>query len=123
VAETGAAHRDDTAYEHSDAPPALIAKIAAGLAATIVAVPLVMLVAFPGALNLRPRQTSVVPPAPRLQDNEFRDLAALRQAEEARLKSYGWVDRDRRLVHVPIEQAMRSLAERGAPGWPKTGAK
>jgi hypothetical protein len=62
-----------------------------------------------------------VPPAPRLQANEFRDLAALRRSEDARLGTYGWIDRDHGTVRIPIEQAMRIVAERGVPDWPKAG--
>ncbi len=37
-----------------------------------------------------------------------------REAERRRLGSYGWVDRDRGLVHVPIERAFdRIVAEEG----------
>jgi hypothetical protein len=30
-----------------------------------------------------------------------------------RLASYGWVDRAHRLIHIPIEQAMRDVAREG----------
>ena len=33
-------------------------------------------------------------------------------AQQAELDSYGWVDRETGTVHVPIEQAMREVAER-----------
>jgi hypothetical protein len=113
--------REETRYERSDAPPALIGKIAAGLAAAIVAVPLVMLIVFPRAAGDRPKQPSLTPPAPRLQNDEFRDLAALRRAEDSRLATYGWIDRDRGVVRIPIEEAMRIVAERGIPDWPEAG--
>ena len=34
-----------------------------------------------------------------------------RQDAEARLSRYGWVDRPQRIVHVPIEAAMRAVSE------------
>lgn len=54
------------------------------------------------------------PPAPRLQENPRRDLAALRAREQAQLDGYGWIDRASGRVHVPVAQAMaRLLAEGG----------
>jgi hypothetical protein len=54
------------------------------------------------------------PPVPRLQTDPLADLRALRAEEDARLTSYGWVDRDNDLVHIPIERAVDLLAERAA---------
>jgi hypothetical protein len=34
--------------------------------------------------------------------------------EEAELHSYGWVDKNAGTVHVPIEDAMRLMLQRGA---------
>jgi hypothetical protein len=31
------------------------------------------------------------------------------------LKSYGWIDRDKGVVHIPIDRAIEILAERGLP--------
>jgi hypothetical protein len=50
-------------------------------------------------------------PQPRLQESEPVDLAKLRQAEDSLLNSYGWVDREKGIVHIPIDEAMRQLAE------------
>ncbi|MDG2307206.1 MAG: hypothetical protein P8R42_21660 [Candidatus Binatia bacterium] len=52
-----------------------------------------------------------VPPAPRLQVNPDRDIAALRAAERERLDHYGWLDRATGRAHIPIERAMELLAE------------
>jgi hypothetical protein len=43
------------------------------------------------------------------------DLAALRAEEDAALHSYGWVDKGRGVARIPVEEAMRLLAERGLP--------
>jgi hypothetical protein len=123
MVESERATRDDTAFERRDAPPALVAKIAAGLAAVIIAVPLHLLVGFPHAVGDRPEPPNLAPPAPRLQYNEFADLAALRRVEQDRLETYGWVDRDHGVVHIPIEQAMRLTAQRGVPDWPQAGRR
>jgi hypothetical protein len=53
-------------------------------------------------------------PEPRLQVSEPLDLATLRKVEDSLLKNYGWVDRDKGVVRIPIDEAMRLLAERAA---------
>jgi hypothetical protein len=58
-----------------------------------------------------------VPPEPRLQTEPIEDLRTLREREEAALDSYGWVDRERGVVRLPIERAMELTLER-APTTP-----
>jgi hypothetical protein len=41
--------------------------------------------------------------------------------EEQQLHSYGWVDQGAGSVHIPIDQAMQLIAERGLGTTPKTG--
>lgn len=54
-----------------------------------------------------------VPPEPRLQQNPRRDLESLRRYEDGRLNSYGWMDRSKGLVSVPIDRAMQLTLQRG----------
>jgi hypothetical protein len=42
-------------------------------------------------------------------------VAARRESEEARLNSYGWVDKDTGVVTIPISQAMILIADSGLP--------
>jgi hypothetical protein len=53
--------------------------------------------------------------APQLQVVPGLDLREIRADETEQLDSYGWVDRRQGLVHVPIEQAIDMLLERGVP--------
>ena len=39
----------------------------------------------------------------------------MRAQEEARLNSYGWIDEENGIVHIPIERAMDILAKQGLP--------
>jgi hypothetical protein len=55
------------------------------------------------------------PPAPRLQTDAPADLREMRARETAALESYGWVDRQKGIVHIPVERAMELLVERGLP--------
>ena len=45
-------------------------------------------------------------PEPRLQTDPPDDLAKLRTREEKELNTYHWVDRDKGVIHVPIEKAI-----------------
>jgi hypothetical protein len=64
------------------------------------------------------RESRVWPPAPRLQVSSGLDLEELRRREEEQLRTYGWIDRDRRVVRIPIDRAMKLIAERGLPARP-----
>ncbi len=52
---------------------------------------------------------------PRLQEAYAIDLAVMRRREQAELGSSGWVDEKARTVHIPIDEAMRVIAEKGLP--------
>jgi hypothetical protein len=54
-------------------------------------------------------------PGPVLQDNPMPDLRAFRAQEDAALAGYGWVDKGRGVVRIPVEEAMKLIAERGLP--------
>jgi hypothetical protein len=51
-------------------------------------------------------------PEPRLQVSEPLDLVKLREMEDSLLHSHGWVDRDKGIVRIPIDEAMRQLVDR-----------
>jgi hypothetical protein len=58
-------------------------------------------------------------PAPRLQEQPYEDIQMYLRSQERVLQGYGWVDRQKGIVHIPIERAMEIVAERGLP--PVTG--
>src|SRR5213083_904954 len=60
-------------------------------------------------------------PEPRLEDNERTELNDIRYSEEERLNSAGWVDQNAGVAHIPIEQAMQMIAQRGLPTTPQAG--
>jgi hypothetical protein len=64
-----------------------------------------------------PRITTAgrLPPAPRLQTSPTSDLQQLLEAENAKLNSYGWIDKSGGVIRIPIERAMDLLAQRGLP--------
>jgi hypothetical protein len=61
------------------------------------------------------RESRVTPPPPRLQENPGVDLREFRRREDEILRTYGWVDRNHGVLRIPIDRAMKLIAERGLP--------
>jgi hypothetical protein len=55
------------------------------------------------------------PPTPNLQKQPFKDIYMLRQGESEKLTSYGWVDKEGGVTHIPIDRAMEIMLQRGFP--------
>jgi hypothetical protein len=109
----------ENTYERSDWPIKAIGVVALIVLAFLAIAPWALFGGFRGSVSDVDRQLAVTPPAPRLQVDPEEDLARLRAAAEARLESYGWVDRQKGVVHIPIEQAMRQVAAKGIDGFPR----
>ena len=73
--------------------------------------------------NTRDVQTQLIQrfPEPRLEDNERTELNGFRYGEEQELNSYGWVDKNAGIAHIPIEQAMQLIAQKGLSTTPQAG--
>jgi len=108
-----------TAFEPSDWDLRPIVLIYVGIIILLVLCAFVLIAAYPGSLRDADRTPRVVPPAPRLQTDGEADLNRFRADEEKRLDTYYWIDKQKGVVHIPIEQAMKSLAQTGAPGFLK----
>lgn len=54
-------------------------------------------------------------PEPHLQDAPIAEMQHLRSEAEARLSSYGWVNRPAGVVRMPLDRAMDLLVQRGLP--------
>jgi hypothetical protein len=48
-------------------------------------------------------------------------LAELKAAEQKVLESYGWVDKEKGIVRMPIERAIELTAKRGLPARKQPG--
>lgn len=117
-------------YEPTDVETGPVAKAVAGL---VVVTLLVVVLLLPAFSWLKSRATASqpppppmgqpdpgrLPPEPRLQTRPVQDLAAIRTEDDKLLAGYGWVDEPAGVVHIPIEEAMRLVVERGLGG---TGA-
>ncbi len=62
-----------------------------------------------------------LPPEPRLQVSPREDLRELRAHEDEVLNGYGWADRAKGVVRIPITEAMKLTLQRGLPSRPATG--
>lgn len=61
--------------------------------------------------------------SPALQRAPESDLAAFRSKEAEELTALGWIDRPAGIARIPIEDAMKLIAQGGLPNWSKdTGA-
>jgi hypothetical protein len=125
-------HHDDVAHEASDVNFRAIVQFGVGFLVLGAVVYLVVWLFF-GFLSERASRASGqlayplaagqqdrVPPEPRLQTNPRADLRELRESEDKRLDSYGWVDRNAGIVHIPIDDAIKLTLQRGLPSRPAT---
>jgi hypothetical protein len=107
-------------YERSDIRGRDIAWLGAGLALFVVMTPLLMPFVFPQSMQHR---TPSAPPAlnadaAQLEITPKNDLQRFQRSEAQFEQSYGWTDRSKGTVRIPVSRAMQLLAERGLPGWP-----
>jgi hypothetical protein len=68
----------------------------------------------PAMMNERPK----LPPEPRLQANPKVELKDLRDSEDAILDNYGWIDPNKGIVRIPVEQAIDIVIKKGLPSKP-----
>lgn len=70
---------------------------------------------LPGRSIIIPQAPTIEPPAPRLQPNPAQDFQAFYATQQAELESYGWVDQEKGVVHIPIGRAMEQLSKQNLP--------
>jgi len=115
-----------SSYEHTDANVWIIVKFLFWLAisAVLIHVGLGLLYALlieraietgEPPYPLAAAQGERLPPTPRLQQFPRNELYQFRAGEEVFLEGYGWMNKDAGIVHIPIEDAMRLVVERGLP--------
>jgi len=59
---------------------------------------------------------------PMLESDERGQFKDFLLKQEDQLNSYGWVDKDAGVAHIPIEHAMDLIVEKGLPVLPQTAA-
>ena len=116
----------DAEYEHTDIEPTIAGKFAVWLIVAMLISAGIVYGTFwlfegqersAGQTNQRfPLAAGQVrePQGPRLQTQPFKDVYLLKQGENEKLTTYGWVDQGAGVVHIPVDDAIRILSERGA---------
>ena len=113
-------HRDNSGYETTDARVTPLAQIGLFIAALVIASFVGMIVLFKVFAYYQPLFDDPVPPliadriastAPRLQVDPPKQKFELTQSEAALLGSYGWIDRQVKVAHIPIERAIDLVSE------------
>src|SRR5262249_2386448 len=110
-------------HEHTDAQVGLIVKLMLSLAIAAAVIHLALAGMFKLLVYWQMEKTAPqyplavgeavrLPPGPRLERFPREEIFHFRQAEEAALTSYGWVDKAAGTVHIPIEDAMRLTLQR-----------
>jgi hypothetical protein len=139
-------HNPDVGHETSDVNVRGIAGFGAGLALCTVLVCLVLYGMFvllrkgftgtPVNVNALTGTREPLPPSaeaaakifpePRLQVDYYSDLDEVRADWDEHLNTYGWLDKNAGVVHIPIDKAMQLVLQRGLPvrsSQPQTFAK
>jgi hypothetical protein len=116
---------DEVRYEDDTVPAALLKRVVVGVVVLTIALSIV------AYLLLRLRESQLRPSGfyPEERLGPPHNVAALRQdlfdlvrpepahkeSERHRLERFGWVDRQRGLVHIPIDRAIDSLLQKEQP--------
>jgi hypothetical protein len=108
-----------TDFERSDWPLAPVALLSVAILVLLAGSAWVLIAAYPNSLPDVDRTLRIAPPGPNLETDPQANLKRLRAAEDEQLNSYYWIDKQKGVVHIPIEEAMKKLATTGIPGFPK----
>jgi hypothetical protein len=123
-------HHDPAGYERRDAAAWPTIRVGLSILATmfLTAAVLVPLFRFferrekaeqrPAATVLGPSARAPQPAFPHLVTSEPAVLAQFRAQEDALLTSWGWVEKDRGIARMPVDEAMKIVAARGLPSFP-----
>ena len=114
-------NRQRRGYEERDISLGVVVLFAAILVLTLIVIHFLAL----GTFHHLARQSSGYPPpsslastreeftGPRLLVNQKLDMEAFRASEDTLLNHYGWVDRQKGIVRIPIDRAIDLLAQQG----------
>src|SRR4051812_23563947 len=109
-----------TRFETGDAPSWVIGLLAAIVVGVIGLTVGSLLLVFPGSTADETKALENPMPEPRIQPDPLGDMRDYRARVERESHSYGWIDRNRGTVRIPVEEASRRILGRGIPDWPET---
>ena len=111
-------------HENRDADILPIVLTGIGLALTVVVVGVIVygvfryLEAHPAtSVQSNPMAVldSQIPPAPRIEEHPAIEIQELHAQEDKTLSTYGWMDKNKGVVRIPIDRAMELQLQRGFP--------
>jgi hypothetical protein len=121
-----ASSNPDVQFEKEDIRATPVLKFLVGIAVTSVVTCFLLLAFYRGMRSYVAARQPEPPhmrfeedreaPAPRLQDRPDLDLQDVRAREDRILNTYGWVDKSRGIVRIPVDEAMKLVAEQGLGG-------
>ncbi|MBV9825437.1 MAG: hypothetical protein JO001_07165 [Alphaproteobacteria bacterium] len=112
------ARNRDIAYETQDWAVRPVVWALLGVSLLVIVALGALRMIFVKASSDASRALTVPMAAPRLQVSPQVDIAQLRTREDHDLNTYYWVDRDKGLVHIPIDAAMKKVVAQGLDGFP-----
>jgi hypothetical protein len=111
-------------HEGRDADIRPIVLTGIGLALTVVVVGFIVYGTFQ-YLAARPASSvqsnpmtvfdSQIPPEPRIEEHPAIEIQQLHAQEDQTLSTYGWMDKSKGVVRIPLDRAMELQMERGFP--------
>ena len=113
-------------YEHTDAHVGVIVKFLAWLVVSAIVIHFGLGVMYQQLIEraksaaeqpypLATGAAERLPPAPRLQQFPRNERYEFQRGEQELLETYGWMNKNAGVVHIPIEEAMRLTVRRGLP--------
>jgi len=121
----------EIAFEREDIRATPVLRFLVGIAVTTTVVCFLLLAFYKGmrsyVASLQPPpphmkfEADRQPDGPKLLTQEPEDLAKVMDAQRALLTSYAWVDKERGIVRIPVEDAMKLVAEQGVGALPPPG--
>ena len=115
----------DVKYETSDANAKRLGFIGALIVITAIILPFLLWGLYghfeetaangspvPESVSKQKFDTAQSPP---LEPHPIANYEKFRQTENEKLNNYGWIDKQNGVVHIPIEQAMKILINKGLP--------
>jgi hypothetical protein len=107
-------------FEHTDIHVVAVGKVGVLLLLTTLMAMVLIVGVFKVLQSMEGGKAVTVDPAkvfpqPQLQTKPVPDLSKFEKAEDERLNSYGWTDEQKTTVHIPINQAIDMLVQKGLP--------
>jgi hypothetical protein len=128
----GPPRNPEIAFEREDIRATPVLRFLVGIAVTTTVVCFLLLAFYRGmrsyVAGLQPPpphmkfEADRQPEGPKLLTQEPEDLAKFMDAQRTLLSSYAWVDKEHGVVRIPVEEAMKLVAERGVAAAPPPGA-